>query len=398
MKTLSFFAILLLLCFFKNISYANNPQKPSYSKFFEQEKLFEEDNYYLLYDPDLDEVLIGNNHHQRIAPSSMTKLMTAYVVFSQLASKFIQLDDYCLIGKDAWNKNGSTMFLDYGDVVQISDLLKGLLVMSGNDASIALAQTTVAGGYDSFINSMNAKAVELGMYNTNFRNPHGLNEEGHYSTLMDLAILTKRLYQDFPQYMEFLQIEEFEYSGIYQKNRNPLIKHHYDGIIGGKTGYTSQGGYGVATIVKRNYRKLIAVVNNMANPQEREEAISKLLDFGFNNFKKIYFFKKGDILTDLDIWLGEKQKISAIIDRDIIINIPYKINSQDIEVEVKYLKPLIAPIATDQKIADLYIKIKDYDSFHYNIYANQDVKKVGLLPKVKLILNQKRLDFVSLFN
>ncbi len=189
-------------------------------------------NYYLLMDADTSEILKSRNINERISPSSMTKLMTAYVVFDQVKKGNVKLQNRCLIGKDAWRKSGSSMFLNYGDVVSVDDLLKGLLAVSANDAAIALAQTT-ANSYEHFINLMNVKAKELNMNNSHFMNPHGLHQEGHYMTLKDLATLIIRLYKDFPQYAQYLSITEFTYRNITQKNRNPLIKNHYDGIVGG---------------------------------------------------------------------------------------------------------------------------------------------------------------------
>lgn len=346
-----------------------------------------EQDYYLLFDPDLNEVLLANNHLEPMAPSSMTKLMTAYIVFEQIEQRKIALDDYCLIGKDAWNKYGSTMFLDHGDLVQISDLLKGLLVMSGNDAAIALAQTTTRSGYDNFIDAMNYKATELGMFNTHFTNPHGLNEDGHYSTLFDLAILIKKLYEDFPQYTHFLELDKFEFNGISQKSRNPLIKNSYDGALGGKTGYTNDGGYGVAALVKRNHRRLIAVVNKMPTPKARAKKVTELLDYGFNSYKKIVFFNKGEIVTSLSTWLGYDKEVKAFIDQDVILNIPSQVNLDDIKIEVDYLKPIYAPITQGDKIAHLHISIDGYGGYNYPLFAKHDVVKIDFFDKVKLILN-----------
>ncbi len=384
------FAIILSLL----IAYPTLAQSYSAKSYYK----FDKNDYYLLYDPDLDEILLANNHHKRITPSSMTKLMTAYVVFNQLANNFIELDDLCLVGKDAWKKYGSTMLLDYGDIVKISDLIKGLLVMSGNDAATALAQITITGGYDKFINMMNLKAMELDMINSNFQNPHGLHQDNHYSTLMDLAILIKRLYEDFPQYGKFLRIKEFDYLGFKKENHNPLIRNNYDGILGGKTGYTSKGGYGITTIVKRNHRKLIAVVNNVPTINKRNEMISELLDFGFNNFKKIRFFNKDETIAYLETWPNVKEKVEVISKKNIDLNIPQNIPLEDIEVKVEYLKPLPAPIISDEKIADLNIIIKNYDSFYYPLYAKKEIKDATFIDKVKLLLKQKDIIFKNLFN
>jgi D-alanyl-D-alanine carboxypeptidase (penicillin-binding protein 5/6) len=211
-------------------------------------------------DIDNKEILLSRNSDERIAPSSMTKLMTAYVVFDQIKKGIVQLDNRCMIGKDAWRKSGSSMFLNYGDVVSIDSLVKGLLAVSGNDASIALAEST-AGGLNNFVALMNSKAKELGLKNSHFRNPHGLSEPDHYMSIRDLATLAIRLHQDFPQYSHYFGIPEFTYRNITQRNRNPLIRENYDGIVGGKTGHTNEGGYGVIGIVKRNHRHLIAVMN-----------------------------------------------------------------------------------------------------------------------------------------
>lgn len=359
-------------------------------------KLIPESNdYYLLYDPDLDEIIVGKNYDIRIAPSSMTKLMTAYVVFYQLAQGKIDLNNYCLVGKDAWNKYGSTMFLNYGDVVSISDLLKGLLVMSGNDAAIALAQVSTKGGYDSFIKMMNKAAQKLGMKNSNFKNPHGLNEDGHYSSLYDLAILIENIYNQFPQYSHFLELQDFEYNGIKQKNRNPLIKNNYDGILGGKTGYTNDGGYGVAAIVKRNYRRLIAVVNKAKTPAERSEQVTKLLDYGFAKYKKIIFFKAGDIVANLETWLGKSDFVAAIVKEDIIMNLPYEIQSDEINVELDYFNPIYTPIIAGDKIGRLTISFAD-KKFQFPVYAKDDVMKVEFRDKVKLILKHIAVKYSDL--
>jgi len=204
-------------------------------------------NFYFLQDFDTGEILLERNADVRLAPSSMTKIMTAYVVIDQIKQGKISLDSKCLIGKDAFRKRGSSMFLNYGDIVSIDQLLQGLLAVSGNDASIALAEST-AGGVDKFVALMNFKAHELGLKNSHFKNPHGLNEDGHYMSIRDLAIVLAHFYKDFPEFEPYLSIQEFTYADVTQRNSNPLIKMHYDGLVGGKTGYTNDGGYGVVGI------------------------------------------------------------------------------------------------------------------------------------------------------
>lgn len=268
----------------------------------------QEAQFYFLIDSDTKEVLLSKNPDVRIPPSSMTKLMTAYVVFDQVKKGHIKFDNKCLIGKDAWRKSGSSMFLNYGDIVSIEELLKGLLAVSGNDAAVALAEAS-GRGYSNFIALMNNKAKELGMTNSHFKNPHGLYEEGHYMSLRDLATLTTRIYQDFPEYSHYLGITDFTYRNITQHTRNPLLKKDYDGAIGGKTGHTNEGGYGVVGVVKRDNRRLIAVVNKARTPNQRTSSIIELFDYGFDHYKKFPSLKKMKPLPKLQLGLAKNQKL-----------------------------------------------------------------------------------------
>ncbi len=330
----------------------------------------------------------------RIAPSSMTKLMTAYVVFDQIKKGRISFDNQCLIGKDAWRKSGSSMFLNYGDVVSIEDLVKGLLVVSGNDAAIALSETT-AGGYDNFVVLMNIKAKELGLKNSHFRNPHGLNEDGHYMTLRDLATLAISLYRDFPQYSHYFGISEFTYHNIKQRNRNPLIKENYDGIVGGKTGYTNDGGYGVIGIVKRDHRRLIAVVNKAKTPKQRTAIITDLLDYGFEDYKKLMLFEKDQEIASLQTWLGKKAQVAVATNQEIAINIPREKALEEVKVSVKYRGPIYAPIARGSKVATLVIEVKGYKTFEYSLFAKEKIDKVGILRKINQVLRYKIRSFFN---
>jgi D-alanyl-D-alanine carboxypeptidase (penicillin-binding protein 5/6) len=341
--------------------------------------------YYFLIDADNKEILAGKNFDERIAPSSMTKLMTAYVVFDQIKKGNIDLKNRCVIGKDAWRKSGSSMFLNYGDVVTIEDLVKGLLATSANDAAIALAETTGT-NFENFIQLMNLKAQELNMKNSHFKNPHGLHEEGHYMSLRDLATLSIRIYNDFPEFADYLKIPEFTYRNITQKNRNPLIKNNYDGTLGGKTGHTNQGGYGLVAMVKRDNRRLVAVVNKVSSPKIREKMITELFDYGFEEFKKVYIFNKGDSLIKVPVWLGNYRKVEAVINEEVSFNIPRNKSINDIKITAKYKSPLIAPLKKNTKIAVLTINIKGMDQLKYDLYTKEKIDKVGFIRKIKRII------------
>jgi len=351
-----------------------------------------EAQFYFLIDADTKEVLLSKNADARIPPSSMTKIMTAYVVFDQIQKGKISLNSQCLIGKDAWRKSGSSMFLNYGDVVSIDALLQGLLAVSGNDASIALAEST-AGGLNNFVALMNVKAKELELKNSHFRNPHGLNEPNHYMSIRDLATLAIRLHQDFPQYSYYFGIPEFTYRNITQRNRNPLIRENYDGIVSGKTGHTNEGGYGVIGIVKRNHRNLIAVMNKGRTPRQRTEIITDLLDYGFQNYKKLILFEKNQIVAQLPTWLGTKSKIDVIASGKIAFTIPKEYSLDEVRVSVKYKGPLYAPIKIDAKVADLVIEIKGYKNFSYPLFAKEEIDKAGRLKRIGQILLYKIHNF-----
>ena len=331
-------------------------------------------DYLLLLDKDSKEILISKNSHTRMAPSSMTKLMTAYVVFDQIKQGNVKLENYCVIGKDAWRKRGSTMFLNYGDIVSIEDLLTGLLTVSGNDASIALAQT-VGKDYNNFISLMNLKAKELGMNDSKFKNPHGLNQDGHYMSLFDLAILLSSFYEDFPEYTSYLGRKQFTYGNITQYNSNPLIKKNYKGMVAGKTGHTNDGGYGITASVTRGNRTLIGIVNKVRTPSQRTRLITELFDFGFDEFQQIELFKKDEEIAMVKTWTGEKKFVPVASNKDIVFNIPKNIDINDIKVSVNYDGPVQTPIQEGKKIASLKVQIKNYKTLNYSLFATQNVRK-----------------------
>ena len=387
---LRFLLILILASAPAKLSLAN-PQNLSSDNLIHK---IEESSYYFLIDADSKEVLLSRNADLRMAPSSMTKLMTALVVFDQVKKGKVSLDNQCLIGKDAWRKSGSSMFLNYGDVVSIDDLVKGLLAVSANDAAIALAES-VGGGITNFTNLMNEKAKELGMKNSHFTNPHGLHEPNHYSSLRDLATLIIHLYEYFPEYASYFAIPEFTYQNITQRNRNPLIKNNYEGTIIGKTGHTNEGGYGVVELVQRNNRRLVAVVNKVRTPVLRAKIITSMMDFGFASYKKLEIFKKDQEIANLKTWLGDQDYVKAVVKDDITLNVPQLYSIKDIDVEVKYKEPIYAPIKKDTKIADLIIEIKGFKKYEYELFAEQNIEKVGYIRKVSTIVKYK---FTTFFN
>ncbi len=358
-----------------------------------EEKTLQEAQFYFLVDADTNEVLLSKNADLRIAPSSMTKIMTAYVVFSQIQKGNINFNKQCTVSREAWRKSGSSMFLNYGDIVTVEDLVKGLLVVSGNDAAIALAQN-ISGSVNNFVALMNQEAQELGLKNSHFRNPHGLNEPGHYMSLRDLATLTTRLYENFPQYSHYLGIEEFTYGKITQRNRNPLIKHDYEGTVGGKTGHTNEGGYGIVGVVKRDHRRLIAVVNKARTPKKREEIVKALLNYGFEDYKKLVFFNKDQTIASVNTWLGSSSKVDVVTNQEIAVNIPQSKSAAAISAKIKYKGPVYAPISRGAKVATLVIDVHGYKTFEFSLFAKENVDKAGILKRISSVFRYKVRNFL----
>ncbi len=349
-----------------------------------------------LIDQDTGEVLLEKNADARIAPSSMTKLMTAYVIFDQLKKGNIKLDNQCVIGKDAWKKKGSRMLLGYGDVVTVGDLLIGLLIASGNDAAVALAEAT-SGSIQNFAYLMNETGRNIGLKNSHFLNPHGLHEEGHYMSLRDLAIVTSRITSDFPKYLYYFSVPQFSYQNIIQVNHNPLIKNGYIGATGMKTGYTGKGGYGMVGTATRGSRRLIAVTNQARSSKEREAIITQLLDFGFDNYRKVSLFKKGQVVAEANVWLGDQDKIEMTVDRNIVFTIPKTIADDEIKIIAKYKTPLYTPISKDQEIGVLTVEIEGKKYATMPLYAKEDVDKLSYTDRIFKVTKYKVRQFLNMF-
>ena len=265
----------------------------------------------ILMDYDTGEILFQKNANDRVYPSSMTKIMTTYIIFEKLKNGRLFLTDKILISNNAWKQEGSRMFLDIGSNVSIEELLKGAIVQSGNDASYALAEGTAGTVYE-FVNLMNQKAKEMGLENTNFTNPIGFTENNHYMSVKDTAILSKRLIQDFPEYYaQYFAIPEYKYNKITQQNRNELLKT-YEGADGIKTGHTEAAGYSLAASAYRNNRRLIAVINGANTKKDRIEESKNLLNYGFSILTKYTFYKAGEVIKEIPIFYGKEKKVNII--------------------------------------------------------------------------------------
>ena len=329
------------------------------------------------------EILFEKDITRSIYPASMTKIMTSIVVFDLLKAGDLSLDDKIMISENAWrlSQSGySSMFIMVGDEVTVENLLKGIIVASGNDACVALAEG-VAGTEEEFAMLMNTKAAEIGMENTNFTNSSGINDPDNYSTVEDILKMSNYLIKNYPNYYNYFKEKEFTWDRtggepITQGNRNPLLYKNF-GADGIKTGYLAVEKYSLASSIKRGKRRLIAVGSGFETKNSRSRQSSKLLTWGLTNFDTIKIAEKNKNFVELDVWLGKKKTVRGYIKKDLYKTIP-KARKKYLKAVVIYQGPILAPIQKDQKLAKLKLSYKDEILDELDIFAIEEVKKVNI--------------------
>ena len=342
----------------------------------------------MLYDYETSSVIFEKNQDELMSPSSMSKIMTIYYLFKKIKDGEILLDDEFEVSKKAWKKGGSKMFVNVNSMVKVEDLIRGIIVQSGNDACIVVAEA-ISGSEEAFAEELNSLANDIGLRNSNFTNSTGWPDTKHLMTVNDLLILTLRTIKDFPDLYRYYAEKEFTYNDIKQLNRNPLLFSNFesDGL---KTGHTSLGGYGIVTTAIKNNRRLILVLNGLKSSSLRSKESKRLMKVGFNQFKNINLFDTGDIVEEIPVWSGKKKKVSIYTKEKISLTIPKKIEKK-LEYKLRYELPLIAPIKEDQYVADLIVK-KNNEAFKIvKLYSNNEVKKINFFSKI--VLNLKFLLF-----
>jgi serine-type D-Ala-D-Ala carboxypeptidase (penicillin-binding protein 5/6) len=299
-----------------------------------------------------DEVLSANDADVQLPPASLTKLMTAYVVFGALTSGRVRLDDRARVSEKAWRMGGTRMFIEVNSEVGVEDLLRGLLIQSGNDAAVALAEH-VAGSVDAFVGEMNAAAKALGMQNSVFRNPHGLPARGHVTTARDLAVLAKAIIGEFPDFYSLYAEREFSYNGIAQNNRNALLWRD-PSVDGMKTGYTEAAGYCLVSSATRDGMRLIAVVLGAPSPRLRNDGAQKLLEYGFANFETVKLYSAGQELDHARVWGGELEFAGLGLAEDVYVTIP-RGGYPKLAATMNVLAQLAAPLARGTAVGEVKI-------------------------------------------
>jgi D-alanyl-D-alanine carboxypeptidase (penicillin-binding protein 5/6) len=326
---------------------------------------------YALYDFQANQMIIAHNADERVEPASITKLMTAYLAFDALKKKTLKPDQIVPVTQAAWKAEGSRTFIDPRTPVTVDELLKGMIVQSGNDASIALAEA-IAGSEESFAQLMNKEAKRLGLANTNFLNATGLPHPQHYSTAADLIKLAAALIRDHPDYYPLYALREYTYNKIKQPNRNRLLWSDptVDGV---KTGQTKNAGYCLVSSAKRGERRLVSVVLGTESAAARANESQKLLNFGFQFYETVRLYQKGQSVATLTVWKGTSDKLNAGVDRDLFFSLP-KGQSDKLKASLESQQPLIAPIAAGQRVGTMKLTLDGKPFTEVPVHALEKVE------------------------
>lgn len=332
----------------------------------------------LVIDLSTNEILLEKNSTEKTYPSSMTKMMTALVAFEKIKDGSLSLDQEFLISKKAWKMGGSKMFIEVDKRVSVYDLLLGVVVQSGNDASIAIAEG-ISGSEEIFAIEMNNLGKKIGLTGSNFTNSSGWPDDNHYTTAEDLAKVAQYTIENHYELYQMYKISDFTYNGIKQDNRNPLL-YTFEGADGFKTGYTEAAGYGLVGSAERGDRRLIVVLNGLESSKSRAQESLRLMDWGFNNFQLVDFYKKNEVIQEVDTWLGKEDKVDLVALEDISVSIP-KAQLSSAKVTVLVEEPIATPIKIGDQIAKLQISFAD-KQVDFPLYSGEDIDQKNFFSRI----------------
>jgi serine-type D-Ala-D-Ala carboxypeptidase (penicillin-binding protein 5/6) len=328
-------------------------------------------------------ILLDKNSDVQMPPSSMTKLMTIYLVYDRLKQGHMKLDDELLVSERAWRMGGSKMFVQIGTQVKVEDLIRGVIVQSGNDACIVFAEA-ISGSEEQFAELMNTKAKEIGLTNSYFKNSTGWPDAEQHMSCRDIATLARRIIRDFPEYYHYDSEKTFKYNNIEQGNRNPLVqKGTADGL---KTGHTEAGGYGLAASAKRGERRVIVVLNGLDSMHQRAEEGERLMDWAFANFEDVTLFTAGDVIERVPVWLGTNPTVPLVGGRDLVVTMPRNWRS-NASVKVSYDAPITAPVAKGTTLGKLVVAGNGVPAMEVPLLAGEDVPKLSLPGRAMAVLS-----------
>lgn len=338
----------------------------------------------ILLDMNTGSVLFEKNPDELMPPASMSKMMTVHLVFERLKEGKLKLDDTFIVSENAWRKGGaksggSTMFLNIGEEVTVDDLLHGIIVQSGNDACIVVAEG-LAGSEAAFAERMTQRAHELGLKNSTFTNATGWPDPNHLTTARDLALLAKLTITEFPELYKLYSVQEFTHNGIRQGNRNPLLYKNM-GADGLKTGHTEASGYGLTASAQQGERRLILVLNGLPNIKSRTEEAARIMSWGFREFGNHQLAKAGDTLAEADVWLGTESTVPLTVAKDLVVTMPRNAR-KDMTATVRYSAPVPAPVAAGEEIAVLTITAPDMVPAEIPLVAGTSVEEAGMFGRL----------------
>jgi serine-type D-Ala-D-Ala carboxypeptidase (penicillin-binding protein 5/6) len=343
-------------------------------------------------DPQTSTVLLFKDADKPMHPSSMAKMMTIYIAFEEIVAGRLKLDTRFRVSERARNMGGSRMFVELGSEVTVEELIRGMIVLSGNDACVVLAEG-LSGNEDSFAERMTAKARELGMTGTVFKNSSGWPADGQWTTARDLAVLSWRTIEDFPKLYRYYAELNWSYNNIKQENRNRLLKT-VPGTDGLKTGHTEEGGYGQATSAIRDGRRLILVANGMTSMAERAQETARLMEWGFRESTNTTVFRAGDTVAEAPVWLGSLDKVPLVVPRPVQITAPAG-QTVTPRVVARFDGPIAAPIAKGTKLGTAVVTLPDNRVVEYPLEAGADVPRMGVFGRVTTLLQHYLFGWLS---
>ncbi len=333
----------------------------------------------ILIDAETGSVILNKDADKPAPPASMSKLMTIYMLFERLKEGALSLDDTMSVSEKAWRMGGSKMFVEVNSNVSVEDLIRGIVVQSGNDACIVVAEG-LSGSEEAFAEAMTERGREIGLTNSSFTNSTGWPDPGHFMSARDLATLTHRLIVDFPEYFPYFAELEFTYHEIKQGNRNPLLYKNI-GADGMKTGHTEEAGYGLTATAERNGRRLILVITGLDSVQARSSEAERILAWGFRETKNYTLFKGGEAIESADVWLGVDSQVPLVLDDDFTITMSRE-SRKEMSVKVVMDAPVPAPIEQGAEIATLIISAPDMDTIELPLKAGTAVEQQGIVGRL----------------
>ena len=336
----------------------------------------------LILEAETGAVLLDKSADERIPPASMSKVMTAYLVFDYLKQGRAKLEDELPVSEQAWRTGGSKMFVPIGSRIKIDDLLRGMIIQSGNDACVVLAEG-LAGSLANFVDQMNEKAQQIGLKNSHFANVDGLPDPNHYMTARDLSTLAIRTIADFPEYYHYYGEKDYNFNNINQGNRNPLLYRDI-GADGLKTGHTDEAGYSLLASVKRDKRRVIVVINGLPSMKARATESERLIEWAFREYNDYQLFAVGDKVDDAEVWLGAEPKVPMTVNKDFLVTLPRK-SRKDMKVTIAYDKPVPAPIKKGDKVGKLVVTAPEMAPAEAQLVAAGNVDRMGPVGRIAMV-------------